>query len=485
MEQHFQAELRAAGSREFQGERDASRPGAGTTRRRPPGPHRGGPSTARPWCMRSKNSRTDSVSVSCAGAVQRSLDGTASGASRSDIAPLARHGAAVVASTPQPGTGTEKGEGEAIDGGASGQPVQNDQRVVAADQPSQPGRSIRHHRGWRFHGEVRGGRLGEPTVPTLPQGDPEDGPAVLFTQTQRHLHGQPALPHTTEAADHRETAVSGGQRTGDGVSVTESADERTEGVRWAEIEAAAGGLGSFGGVVQQGARDPVQLERVGEQVEGPPPRLSDAPGFDPMWRRAAGPCRFLRYACVRLLEISAGVLVRIANSQTKVALSRDVWSLAQAADHIGRRLPGLRSSAEAMTPVAGYAAFTNGLIRISDAGGAVRPPGVAGVSELRDVVCLWQARHDQLADEASVSCLEESVAEQLDKLTRPTGGAASGGRGELARGIEGLDRDEQIPPPLSALASIPRRPGREAGLTEGTSRGLRPRPAPARHDLRY
>ncbi|MGP3937363.1 DUF455 family protein [Nonomuraea sp. KM88] len=178
--------------------------------------------------------------------------------------------------------------------------------------------------------------------------------------------------------------------------------------------------------------------------------------------------QILRYACVRLLEISAGALVRVADSRTKVALSRDVWSLAQAADHLGRRLPGLRSSAEAMTPVAGYAEFTNGLIRIGDPAEQYDLLVSQAFPELRDVVCLCQARHDQLADEASVSCLK-SVAEQLDKLTPPTGGATSGGRGELARGIEGLDRDEQIPPPLSALESIPRRPGREAGLAEGAS----------------
>ncbi|MGW4796400.1 DUF455 family protein [Nonomuraea sp. NPDC004297] len=178
--------------------------------------------------------------------------------------------------------------------------------------------------------------------------------------------------------------------------------------------------------------------------------------------------QILRYACVRLLEISAGVLVRISDSQTKIALSRDVWSLAQAADHIGRRLPGLRSSAEAMTPVAGYARFTDELIRIGDPAEQFDVLVSRAFPELRDVVRLRQARHDRLMDEASVSCLK-SVAEQLDTLTPPNGRAASGGRGELARGIEGLDAGEPIPPALPALESIPRRPGREAGLAEGVS----------------
>lgn len=177
----------------------------------------------------------------------------------------------------------------------------------------------------------------------------------------------------------------------------------------------------------------------------------------------------LRYACVRLMEISAGVLVRIPATAAKVALSRDVWALAQAADLIGGRLPGLRSARGAVTPTARYIGFTNGILECGDPARQFALLKEQAFPELRDAVSRQESRVHRLADEASAACLKEA-ADRLEVLSAVSEGT-SPAPAPNALDLDGDREAEGLPPEVPALAEIPRRPGRSPSIREGRSEG--------------
>lgn len=179
----------------------------------------------------------------------------------------------------------------------------------------------------------------------------------------------------------------------------------------------------------------------------------------------------LRYAAIRLMEVGAGILVRIESTETKLRLSRDIWALAQSAEILGRRLPGLRSTTTAATPAnSGYVNFTDQLVALRNPEDALAGLVGLGYPNFRDALLAHRVRLYVQADEATQTCLDD-VLEKIDALARPADGAAA----QAPELREYLDRcggtaklaDEPSPvPQRRALEEIPLRPGRDRSLRE-------------------
>jgi uncharacterized ferritin-like protein (DUF455 family) len=177
----------------------------------------------------------------------------------------------------------------------------------------------------------------------------------------------------------------------------------------------------------------------------------------------------IRFGCVRLLEISSSIMVRITSTERKLQLSYQIWALAQAAELIGERLVGLRSSSEACAATREYAAFTDALCSLQNPETEYTALRHLAYPDLRDAVLAHHGRVPFKADELTVSCLT-GVLELLDAV--PTGPVAGtpclGALADLlaeAGGVTGGDGDE-LPARVVALPAIPIRPGREATLRE-------------------
>ncbi|GAA4060691.1 DUF455 family protein [Actinomadura miaoliensis] len=177
----------------------------------------------------------------------------------------------------------------------------------------------------------------------------------------------------------------------------------------------------------------------------------------------------LRFGCVRLMEIAASVLVRTTPTERKLELSKQIWALAQCADLLGKRLPGLRSHEDATASTPEYVAFTDALC-------SLRNPELEYVAlthlaypDLRDAVLAHHARVPGAADELTVACLDQ-VLERLDAVptARQERPAGLGTLGDLLARSGGVVGENPAPPPRrrTALPDIPNRPGRDASLRE-------------------
>lgn len=180
----------------------------------------------------------------------------------------------------------------------------------------------------------------------------------------------------------------------------------------------------------------------------------------------------LRFGCIRLCELACAALVRCDPIPTKLALSRHVWALAQAADLIGARLPGLRSTAEAAVPGSpGYVAFTNQIAALPDPDLQHRALVHLLYPDLRAAIMAHFTRLPDLADELTRECLA-TVLEKLDAIVpvpeaAPAAMAALGEQLERCGGVAGPGPGGAPEVPAGrALAEIPRRPGRPPGLRE-------------------
>ncbi|MFE2062802.1 DUF455 family protein [Streptomyces sp. NPDC059467] len=177
----------------------------------------------------------------------------------------------------------------------------------------------------------------------------------------------------------------------------------------------------------------------------------------------------LRFACIRLMEIASAVLVRTASTEAKVALSQDVWGLAQCADTLGQRLPGLRSKKEAARPInAAYVQLCNDLAAIEDPDRQLDRLTRVAYADLRAATAALLVRLDPLVDEAGHQCLTW-VLDRLGTLHRPLGDAEEGGPSPLFDSCAG--RAGEAEPPVTvtstpALTEIPVRPGRDPRLRE-------------------
>ncbi|MFG3225340.1 DUF455 family protein [Kitasatospora sp. NPDC048194] len=179
----------------------------------------------------------------------------------------------------------------------------------------------------------------------------------------------------------------------------------------------------------------------------------------------------LRFACIRLMELASAVLVGIDDTDTKIALSQDVWILAQCAETIGERLPGLRSHAEAATPISdAFVHFSNDLAAEPDPVDRLDLLTRAAYPDLRAAVAAHIARLDPLADEDSRECLD-LVLDRLGTLHRAPAGP--GERPDTPSPLfEACSRPHAGPGRLTAadctaaMAGIPVRPGRDPRLRE-------------------
>ncbi|NNH73689.1 DUF455 family protein [Nocardia uniformis] len=177
----------------------------------------------------------------------------------------------------------------------------------------------------------------------------------------------------------------------------------------------------------------------------------------------------IRFGCVRLLELSSAIMVRTASTERKLELSHQIWALAQAAELIGNRLVGLRSTVDASAATAEYVAFTDAVCSLQNPEMEYTALCHLAYPDLRDAVLAHHGRVPFKADELTVSCLT-GVLELLDAV--PTGGVAGapciGALADLladAGGVTGRI-PEGLPERVVALPAIPIRPGRESTLRE-------------------
>ncbi|MBF6126609.1 DUF455 family protein [Nocardia brasiliensis] len=177
----------------------------------------------------------------------------------------------------------------------------------------------------------------------------------------------------------------------------------------------------------------------------------------------------IRFGCVRLLEITSAVMVRTASTERKLELSHQIWALAQAAELIGNRLVGLRSTADASAATPEYVRFTDALCSLQNPEIEYTALRHLAYPDLRDAVLAHHGRVPFRADELTVSCLT-GVLELLDAV--PTGGVPGapclGALADLladAGGVTG-GMPDGLPERVVALPAIPVRPGRESTLRE-------------------
>ncbi|GAA3973652.1 hypothetical protein GCM10023085_65190 [Actinomadura viridis] len=177
----------------------------------------------------------------------------------------------------------------------------------------------------------------------------------------------------------------------------------------------------------------------------------------------------LRFGCIRLMEIASSVLVRTMPTERKLELSKQIWALAQCADALGKRLPGLRSSEDAVASTPGYVAFTDAICSLQNPDLEYAALTHLAYPDLRDAVLTHRAQVPSAADELTVECLEQ-VLERLDAVPteRQERPACLGTLGDLLTGCGGVVGEDPGPPPdrRSALPEIPIRPGRDAALRE-------------------
>lgn len=177
----------------------------------------------------------------------------------------------------------------------------------------------------------------------------------------------------------------------------------------------------------------------------------------------------LRFACIRLMEIASAVLVRTTSTEAKVALSQDIWGLAQCADTLGQRLPGLRSKKEAARPLnAAFVRLCNDMVAIEDPTRQLDQLTRVAYADLRAATAAVLVRVDPLVDEAGHQSLTW-VLDRLGTLHRPVGGDEEGGPSPLfescAGRLAGLDSPVTVES-RPALEDIPVRPGRDPRLRE-------------------
>jgi uncharacterized ferritin-like protein (DUF455 family) len=202
----------------------------------------------------------------------------------------------------------------------------------------------------------------------------------------------------------------------------------------------------------------------------------------------------LMFACERLAEIAAGVLVRHTDVEVKLALSREIWVLAQARTRLGERIAGLRTTAVQAQPAGpGYVEFTNQIVSLQNP--EIEDSALVHLAfpDLRDAFLAHRARIPKMAD--------EETAERLTDILQKFDAVRLGGRPAphcllpLERslsdcgGVLGAAGAQDAPSvsPVPALAMIPLRPGRAAHMLESTPQsGTRPAGyGPALHDLAF
>lgn len=189
-------------------------------------------------------------------------------------------------------------------------------------------------------------------------------------------------------------------------------------------------------------------------------RLTDNPqGLGLRQNRRA--LQSIREGIVRTMGLAASILVRIPVTERKLALSREIWALAQGAELIGERVAALRTTtAEQSTPDVDHLGFLSRLSRLPDPEQQWAALVHVCYPELRDRVFAHRSRLLAAADEATVACLTD-VLHRLDVLhCDPTPPLPDLGR---LRAQPTGDDDLDYRP----LPEIPARPGREPGLREG------------------
>ncbi|QKW13677.1 DUF455 family protein [Verrucosispora sp. NA02020] len=167
----------------------------------------------------------------------------------------------------------------------------------------------------------------------------------------------------------------------------------------------------------------------------------------------------IRDAMEQTMGLAASVLVRIPATDQKLALSREIWALAQGAQLIDERIGTLRTrTSDGVTPDTAQVRLLNRLTRMSDPGR--QRTALVGVCypDLRDQVFQHRSRLLSAADETTVACLTD-VLHRIDVLPyEPTLR-----QDVLSRLPTGPVADTPCPP----LPEIPARPGREPDLREG------------------
>lgn len=181
--------------------------------------------------------------------------------------------------------------------------------------------------------------------------------------------------------------------------------------------------------------------------------------------------RALLFGCARTMEIAASVAVRIKSTDTKLFLSRAIWSLAKSAELIKERCEGLRGGEswplQDMNPV--YTSFFNNIVLLRDPDLEYRAIMTVVLPDLCEAIERHRERVPRLADEWTSIALDEvnrlleplhwSFVENVDSLIQPA-------RELSYRCVSVSHTEAEECEPVTALPAIPIRPGREDYLVE-------------------
>lgn len=197
------------------------------------------------------------------------------------------------------------------------------------------------------------------------------------------------------------------------------------------------------------------------------PNDAAAAEFSPDVAESRRALEAVRFACIRLMETACAALVAVPFVPAKLRLSHDVWTLARAAHLIGQRLPGLRSSDTAANPGSRmYVEFIDEINNLPYPDAKVDAIVHVAYPDLLDGLRRHRARVHGLADEGTVSCLDNVIG-LLSELTTRSAGASSASVHLGSDGVAAhVDGTPPVVEPEPALPVIPRRPGREPRLRE-------------------
>lgn len=175
----------------------------------------------------------------------------------------------------------------------------------------------------------------------------------------------------------------------------------------------------------------------------------------------------LHFACISLMEISCASLVMVQSVSRKLRLSHDIWTLARAADLIGRRLPGLRLSDITAKPGSDrYVRFISEISSLPLHEDKADALAYVAYPDLLNGLRRHRARVHARADEGTITCLDDTIGLVSQLAARSTGGPLVSVRLEfdgVAGHVDGPAPDAE---PQLALPVIPQRPGRERQLRE-------------------
>ncbi len=185
------------------------------------------------------------------------------------------------------------------------------------------------------------------------------------------------------------------------------------------------------------------------------------------FRRRTRPLKSLVFGCERTMELVGALVVRMAPTPTKLALSRDLWALASTASAIRDRLSRLREPSSALQsepPNDAYVRFTNEVVarapdeQINIVRNVLYRDLVAAVAALRGTIRPEDEPTGDMLDHAQLALA------RLSKVPSPRPAAVDGDLLRTFRrsgGVLGVPDDRCAVAAAPALGLIPARPARE------------------------